>query len=138
MDLSTLQSLLGAVAGVRVACIGDLMLDRYVYGEVARISPEAPIPVLARKRETTMLGGAGNVARNVAALGGCAPLTGLVGDDHVLGEIGQVLAGGLPGRRSPDEVTLYKSLGSVVQDLAAGWWLFRQASEQGFGQAVSL
>ena len=46
MDLSTLQSLLGAVAGVRVACIGDLMLDRYVYGEVARISPEAPIPVL--------------------------------------------------------------------------------------------
>ncbi|MCI3178938.1 D-glycero-beta-D-manno-heptose 1-phosphate adenylyltransferase [Caulobacter sp. CCUG 60055] len=92
MDLSTLQSLLGAVAGVRVACIGDLMLDRYVYGEVARISPEAPIPVLARKRETTMLGGAGNVARNVAALGGCAPLTGLVGDDpaarEVLGLIG--------------------------------------------------
>ncbi|MBQ1544031.1 MAG: ornithine cyclodeaminase family protein [Caulobacteraceae bacterium] len=67
-----------------------------------------------------------------------AKAAGLVGDDHVLGEIGQVLAGGLPGRRSPDEVTLYKSLGSVVQDLAAGWWLFRQASEQGFGQAVSL
>lgn len=67
-----------------------------------------------------------------------AKAAGLVGDDHVLGEIGQVLAGDLPGRRSPDEVTLYKSLGSVVQDLAAGWWLFRQAGEQAFGQAVSV
>ena len=51
MDLSALQGLLSTVPGVRVACVGDLMLDRFVYGEVSRVSPEAPIPVLARQRE---------------------------------------------------------------------------------------
>ncbi|MFZ5669853.1 MAG: D-glycero-beta-D-manno-heptose 1-phosphate adenylyltransferase [Pseudomonadota bacterium] len=92
MDLASLQSLLTAVAGVRVACVGDVMVDRFVYGEVTRTSPEAPIPVLARAREIAMLGGAGNVARNVAALGGLAALTGVVGDDpaahEALGMIG--------------------------------------------------
>ena len=68
MDLAALQSLLGALPGTRVACVGDLMVDRFVYGTVSRVSPEAPIPVLARSRELKMLGGAGNVARNVAAL----------------------------------------------------------------------
>ena len=70
MDLSALQHLLEQVPGRRVACVGDLMVDRFVYGEVSRVSPEAPIPVLKRSRELVMLGGAGNVARNVAALGG--------------------------------------------------------------------
>jgi D-beta-D-heptose 7-phosphate kinase/D-beta-D-heptose 1-phosphate adenosyltransferase len=81
MDLSSLQALLARVSGVRVACVGDVMVDRFVYGDVARISPEAPIPVLARKAEEVMLGGAGNAARNIASLGGVAPLVGLVGDD---------------------------------------------------------
>ncbi len=81
LDLPTLQTLLDRVAGVSVACVGDLMLDRYVYGEVTRISPEAPIPVLARRSEMLMLGAAGNVARNVAALGGTAHLAGEIGDD---------------------------------------------------------
>src|SRR5512143_1356653 len=81
MDLSALQPLLGLSAGRRVACVGDLMVDRFVYGDVSRVSPEAPIPVLARSRELVMLGGAGNVARNVAALGGGVALAGLVGDD---------------------------------------------------------
>jgi D-beta-D-heptose 7-phosphate kinase/D-beta-D-heptose 1-phosphate adenosyltransferase len=81
MDLSALQHLLGLAPGVRVACVGDLMLDRFVYGEVSRISPEAPVPVLARSRELMMLGGAGNVARNVAALGGEVSLVGVIGDD---------------------------------------------------------
>jgi len=81
MDLSALQHLLGRVPGRRVACIGDLMVDRFVYGEVSRVSPEAPIPVLARARELVMLGAAGNVARNVAALGGSVALAGLIGAD---------------------------------------------------------
>ncbi len=81
MDLSVLQQLLGAVAGARVACVGDLMIDRYVYGDVHRVSPEAPIPVLVRKSEQVMLGAVGNVARNVAALGGQASLAGVIGDD---------------------------------------------------------
>src|SRR5690242_7344405 len=52
-----------------VLCIGDLMLDEFVYGEVSRISPEAPTPVIAVKRSELMIGGAGNVARNLVALG---------------------------------------------------------------------
>ena len=81
MDLNDLQEVLAATAGVRVACVGDLMVDRFVYGEVGRVSPEAPIPVLARTRELIMLGGSGNVARNVAALGGEAALVGVIGGD---------------------------------------------------------
>jgi D-beta-D-heptose 7-phosphate kinase/D-beta-D-heptose 1-phosphate adenosyltransferase len=92
MDLSALQQLLSAVRGVRVAAVGDLMVDRFVYGEVSRVSAEAPIPILARQRESVMLGAAGNVARNVAALGGLAALIGVVGDDgpahEALGLIG--------------------------------------------------
>jgi D-beta-D-heptose 7-phosphate kinase/D-beta-D-heptose 1-phosphate adenosyltransferase len=81
MDLSSLQALLARVQDARVACVGDLMVDRFVYGEVGRISPEAPIPVLAKRDEEVMLGGAGNAARNIASLGGKASLVGLVGDD---------------------------------------------------------
>lgn len=81
MDLASLQSLLERVAGARVACVGDVMVDRFVYGRVDRVSPEAPIPVLRTTREEAMLGGAGNVARNLASLGGSAALVGAIGDD---------------------------------------------------------
>ncbi len=87
MNLSSLQPLLQAVQGLRIVCVGDLMVDRYVYGEVARVSPEAPIPVLLKRSEQTMLGGMGNVARNVAGLGGHAALVGVVGDDASAAEV---------------------------------------------------
>jgi ornithine cyclodeaminase/alanine dehydrogenase-like protein (mu-crystallin family) len=61
---------------------------------------------------------------------------GAIGEDHLLGEIGEVFAGTLPGRTSADDVTAYKSLGSIVQDLAAGWYLVRRAREEGFGTRV--
>lgn len=96
MDLSALQHLLELVPGRRVLCVGDLMVDRFVYGDVTRLSPEAPIPVLARTRELVMLGGAGNVARNVAALGGTAALVGLIGGDAE-GHEAQRLVGEEPG-----------------------------------------
>lgn len=99
MDLNALQQLLGAAAGARVACVGDLMLDRYVYGEVTRISPEAPIPVLLHRSQESMLGAAGNVARNVAALGGRTSLVGVIGDDAAGHETMALLGqeGGLEG-----------------------------------------
>jgi D-beta-D-heptose 7-phosphate kinase/D-beta-D-heptose 1-phosphate adenosyltransferase len=65
----------------RILVIGDIMLDQYVAGNVTRISPEAPVPVVKVDREWSTLGGAGNVAANVASLGGKAILLGLVGDD---------------------------------------------------------
>jgi len=64
-----------------VLVLGDIMLDRYVFGDVRRISPEAPIPVLRASRSRVVLGGAGNVAKNITALGASAVLVGVVGDD---------------------------------------------------------
>jgi D-beta-D-heptose 7-phosphate kinase/D-beta-D-heptose 1-phosphate adenosyltransferase len=97
MDLAALQALLGAIAGCKVVCIGDLMVDRFVYGGVSRVSPEAPIPVLAKTREIEMLGGAGNVARNVAALGGQAILLGVIGDDAIGADARRLVSGEAPG-----------------------------------------
>lgn len=72
---------IGQFRGKRILVLGDVMLDRFVYGRVQRISPEAPIPVLTVEREACAPGGAGNVARNIAALGGEAILIGLIGAD---------------------------------------------------------
>lgn len=87
LDLGALQKLLERVLDLKIACVGDLMLDRYVYGEVSRISPEAPIPVLRARRTVAMLGGVGNVARNVAALGGLAKLGAVAGEDAAGAEL---------------------------------------------------
>jgi D-beta-D-heptose 7-phosphate kinase / D-beta-D-heptose 1-phosphate adenosyltransferase len=74
-------ALVGRLAGARVAVIGDVMLDHYVYGRVTRLSPEAPTPVLHVQGERHVLGGAANVAANIAALGGQALLVGVIGAD---------------------------------------------------------
>src|SRR4051794_25186755 len=75
-----------------ILCLGDVMLDRFAYCETERISPEAPVPVLLLQRTQSMLGGAGNVARNIAALGGRAVLIGLVGEDAAGAEIAGLVA----------------------------------------------
>jgi D-beta-D-heptose 7-phosphate kinase/D-beta-D-heptose 1-phosphate adenosyltransferase len=72
---------LSELAGQTVLCVGDLMLDEFVYGEVSRISPEAPTPVIAVKRSELMVGGAGNVARNLVSLGTRCIFVGVVGKD---------------------------------------------------------
>ncbi len=77
-----------------VLCIGDLMLDRFLYGDVERISPEAPVPVLRLNRTREMLGGAGNVSNNIASLGGRAILVGLIGQDDAGGRLRRILAAG--------------------------------------------
>ena len=64
-----------------VLCAGDIMLDRFVHGDVERISPEAPVPVIRLRETREMLGGAGNVASNISSLGGRAILVGLIGGD---------------------------------------------------------
>ena len=79
-----------------ILCLGDVMLDRFAYCESERISPEAPVPVLLLQRMQSMLGGAGNVARNIAALGGRAVLVGVLGQDAAGGEA-RGLIGSTPG-----------------------------------------
>jgi D-beta-D-heptose 7-phosphate kinase/D-beta-D-heptose 1-phosphate adenosyltransferase len=76
------EALSQAITGRTVLCIGDLMLDEFVYGEVSRISPEAPAPVIAVRRSESNIGGAGNVARNIASLGARCIFVGLVGEDE--------------------------------------------------------
>ena len=69
------------LAEARVLCVGDVMLDRFVHGAVERVSPEAPIPVLRIYREAVMLGGAGNVVRNLVALGAKCTFVSVIGHD---------------------------------------------------------
>ena len=91
-DASALAQALDRLSAARVVVVGDAMLDRFIYGEVERISPEAPIPVLRETRETAMAGGAGNVARNVAALGASVDFVSLIGDDAAGRELRSMLA----------------------------------------------
>src|SRR6185436_18658340 len=81
-DLATLRERVARFAGRRVAVLGDLMLDRYLWGHVDRISPEAPVPVVEVERESDSLGGAGNVAANLSRLDATAVLLGVVGRDE--------------------------------------------------------
>ncbi len=77
-----LAPLLPRFSRVRVLVIGDLMLDRYIWGQVNRISPEAPVPVVRVTRESLHAGGAGNVVTNIRALGGQVTVCGVVGKDR--------------------------------------------------------
>jgi D-beta-D-heptose 7-phosphate kinase/D-beta-D-heptose 1-phosphate adenosyltransferase len=85
------EALLSAVRGTRVLVVGDLMLDRYVSGVVERVSPEAPVPVVRVEEESSAVGGAGNVAANVAALGATCRVVGLAGRDSA----GEAMKGAL-------------------------------------------
>jgi D-beta-D-heptose 7-phosphate kinase/D-beta-D-heptose 1-phosphate adenosyltransferase len=76
----------------RVLVVGDVMLDEFLWGKVTRISPEAPVPVVEVERHSSLLGGAGNVARNVRALGGGAALAGVIGRDSAGERVQQALA----------------------------------------------
>ena len=82
LDRARLEKVLDRFGEVRLLVVGDVVLDEYVVGEVERVSPEAPVPVVRVEREERALGGAANVARNVVALGGRVDLCGLVGDDE--------------------------------------------------------
>ncbi len=81
-EVSALAALLAGFSGRRILCVGDVMVDRSIYGEVKRISPEAPVPVVRVARESSELGGAGNVVRNLATLGARVAFATAVGDDR--------------------------------------------------------
>jgi rfaE bifunctional protein kinase chain/domain len=79
------------LGAVRILVVGDVMLDRYWFGDVSRISPEAPVPVVRIERREERLGGAANVARNVASLGAHCGLLGVVGADEAGTQVEQLL-----------------------------------------------
>ena len=101
------QALVEIVAGFgapRVAVMGDFMLDRYIYGDAERISPEAPVPVIRVVDREARTGGAGNVVAGVLALGGRAACIGVIGQDEAGGELNQLLAA--TGAETPGLVRL--------------------------------
>jgi D-beta-D-heptose 7-phosphate kinase/D-beta-D-heptose 1-phosphate adenosyltransferase len=91
LDRRRLESLIGRFKSVRLLVMGDVLLDEYLFGEVDRVSAEAPVPVVHVRREASTLGGAGNVVRNVVALGGNCTLAAVIGDDASGRRIGELL-----------------------------------------------
>jgi rfaE bifunctional protein kinase chain/domain len=85
------MKMLNSLTPPRILVVGDVMLDRYWFGDVSRISPEAPVPVVRIQRRDERLGGAANVARNVAALGADTGLLGVVGKDEAGDVVQQLL-----------------------------------------------
>jgi len=82
LDSARARRIIGKFPGRRVVVLGDIMLDHYIWGDVSRISPEAPVPVVEVRHSTSNLGGAGNVAQNLESLGLTPLLVGVVGDDQ--------------------------------------------------------
>ena len=89
--MTRFTDLTARLAGRRIAVMGDLMLDHFLIGHVDRISPEAPVPVVRFARDDYRLGGAGNVAQNIVALGATASIVGLVGQDEAARELRRCL-----------------------------------------------
>ncbi len=91
LSVSRARQILKAAAKTRVLVVGDVMLDQFIWGSVARISPEAPVPVLDFERESFMPGGAANVARNLTALNVPTELFGAIGHDDAARRLGKLL-----------------------------------------------
>ena len=99
LPLPRVQELLRRMAGSRILVVGDIMVDRFLWGSVHRVSPEAPVPVVHLNSESAVLGGAGNVARNLRSLGAEVDLVGVVGRDRGAEEFWRLLteAGAVKG-----------------------------------------
>ena len=95
-----LERLLGRFEDARILVVGDLMLDRFVWGTVGRISPEAPVPVVEVTSESDVPGGSANVVNNISALGAKAHVCGIIGADR----IGMVAAARVTDRRDMVDV----------------------------------
>jgi D-beta-D-heptose 7-phosphate kinase/D-beta-D-heptose 1-phosphate adenosyltransferase len=91
LDLGRLESLLDGFERVRLLVVGDLVLDEYLWGDVDRVSPEAPVPVVRVREDTLVLGGAANVARNAVAMGAQVALGSALGDDASGRQVGDLL-----------------------------------------------
>ncbi len=92
-ETADLTDAIRRLARTSVLVVGDAMLDRYVYGAVTRVSPEAPIPILSVERDVAMPGGAGNVVRNLTALGAAVAFVSVVGDDQAGSDLTGLIGG---------------------------------------------
>ena len=113
IDKATLENALVAVSHAHILVVGDVMLDRYLWGDASRLSPEAPVPVVKVDRTSHVAGGAANVALNLRALGASVSLFGTFGDDEPGDALAALLADAgvsvLPGSRVPGVRTIVKT-----------------------------
>jgi len=140
VDRARLGSLLAAFRGRKVVVLGDLMLDHFIWGSVSRISPEAPVPVVRVAKESFHLGGAGNVANNLAALGAVPVPIGVVGKDdaarralELLGALNAAPSGivEVPGRSTTKKTRIVAHAQQVVRfDREEDGELPREASDR--------
>jgi D-beta-D-heptose 7-phosphate kinase / D-beta-D-heptose 1-phosphate adenosyltransferase len=124
-----LEAAIPRLAHANVLIVGDVMLDRYIYGDVTRISTDAPVPILTIDRELQMPGGAGNVLRNLTALGAAAAFITVVGDD----EAGSALTALVGGHANVEPWLLVQGSRTTTQKtryIAQGHQLFRADREQ--------
>jgi D-beta-D-heptose 7-phosphate kinase/D-beta-D-heptose 1-phosphate adenosyltransferase len=124
LPVETVRKRVARFASSKVAVLGDIMLDRYFWGDVERISPEAPVPVVHVSRRSRRLGGAANVAANLAALGASAEVISVRGDDRAGREVVRMLerrgitSGGLiaeAGRETTEKVRIIARHQQVVR-----------------------
>jgi D-beta-D-heptose 7-phosphate kinase/D-beta-D-heptose 1-phosphate adenosyltransferase len=108
-QLNRFAEICSRFAGRRLLVYGDVILDRYIFGQVERISPEAPVPVVSVELEESRLGGAGNVAANIDRLGARGLLLGVAGDDGFAAEIARLKAEGDLVVRDPESRTIVKT-----------------------------
>jgi D-beta-D-heptose 7-phosphate kinase/D-beta-D-heptose 1-phosphate adenosyltransferase len=126
-SLDAARARIARFRGRRVLVLGDLMLDHYLWGRVERISPEAPVPVVEVQRESSSLGGAGNVAANLAALGAEPVLVGLTGQDDRARQLDAAFAAAGVGTgaivRDPSRPTTFKTriIAQSQQVVRADW-----------------
>src|ERR1700761_4084220 len=89
--IDKVRSIRSAQKRPSVLVIGDLMIDHYIWGSATRLSPEAPVPIVNVKSESTTLGGAGNVVQNLVALGAAVTVAGVIGDDSAAVQLIEIL-----------------------------------------------
>ena len=130
-DISRLEAVISGFSGKRIAVLGDVMLDVYLWGKVTRISPEAPVPVVNVERRTSCLGGAANVMRNGATRGAKSFGFGMVGADPTGDEVIQAL-----GEYRIDAAAVLRDANRRTTEkkrvIAGGQQLFREDYEDTF------
>jgi D-beta-D-heptose 7-phosphate kinase/D-beta-D-heptose 1-phosphate adenosyltransferase len=116
------------LSGIRVLCVGDVMLDRFVSGQVKRISPESPVPVLSISGSQIFPGGAANVARNIASLGGTCTLVGVIGSDAAGRELQEAVTA-IPGLRCEFHSSATRPTSEKTRFVAHGQHMLRTDAE---------
>jgi rfaE bifunctional protein kinase chain/domain len=148
LPVDTVRARVARFASAKVAVLGDIMLDRYFWGDVERISPEAPVPVVHVSRRSRRLGGAANVAANLSALGVSAEVISVRGDDRAGREVVGMLekrgisSQGLiaaPGRETTEKVRIIARNQQVVRaDFESDDFVVGDVREQIYARALGL